>query len=642
MAEPTQPPGGEHLAEGVSANAGPPLACSIVPLPPLQEGALAVLRATISDKEGEYSYHWRVTGPCGFVKDFPEGRDKREVTWNTAGLPAGCYTACVKVTAVQEDSSYPAPCFDCCTDINLLPRPIGAGDVVRVALQRSANRITSDVPLWHVIRRSARALSFDNYLAFIDGLLCGPPRETLGAEKFDRLRCRRFLPFNDADAYRLLKVATEAFVLVNCDVAGRLDLDGQEFSDAEADEILQRIDAGEMSGEEMNKLWRSGLHDARIPGVDDNGKPLPIKTLLYLKLIRDKLPHVRIKLDGIFRDPEGALERQADRCFGILREKLVRPCLLELIWSYWHEEGMLVQTMNAISLRFQNLRGPGEQNPLAFLEIAPLRSLNNLLWGYLQDEQHRLSLGRRANEYAYEYGFTLQGKAVPPLRPADSRSKFLEAFHNLLYLTAIFYKEDDDTTVKADGFPLLNALREVHFVLAEGAHNQFGDLAATARQEMLIQQWLLARPEFREFLPTRLMVDYPEPWMDRVDAMKHLQGWTDVSIYHFNQLAVYGEQILLSVRYGDWSKAVDPAHAANWARSWRGEVQGYMHAYRAVTGVDVTAEVTDVRQAANRNLQPSVHLARRLATQPRGQGRLPPVPGGFRQPAPVSRRSTPG
>jgi hypothetical protein len=632
MPEPTQPPGAEHLAEAVSANAGSPLACTIHPLPPLQQGAVVVLRATIAHGN-RYHYHWCVTGPGDFVHDFPE--DSSQVTWNTAGVPPGCYTAHVTATPAEGTPYY------CSTEINLLPRP-AAGDVVRVALQRTANRITSDVPLWEVIRRSSRALSFDNYLAFIDGLLCGPPPRELppGADVFDRLRERRFLPFNDADAYRLLKVATEAFVLVNCGVAGGLDL-GVKFTDDEAAEILQRIDAGGLDGGGMRKLWQSGLHNARIPGVDDNGATAtPIKTLLYLKLIRDKLPDVRIKLGDIFRDSDRALEQQADNCFGILREKLVQPCLLELIWSYWHEEGMLVQTLNAISLRFQNIRGPGDHNPLAFLEIAPLRPLNNLLWGYLQDEQHRLSLGRRANEYAYEYGFTLQGKAVPPLRPADSRSKFLEAFHNLLYLAAIFYKEDDDTTVKADGFPLLNALREVHFVLVEGSHNQFGDLPATARQEMLIQQWLLARPEFREFLPTRQMVDYPEPWMDRVDAMKHLQGWTDVSVYHFNQLAVYGEQILLSVRYGDWSRATDPAHAANWARSWRGEVQGYLHAYRAVTGVDVTAEITDVRQAANRNLQPSVHLARRLAAQPRGHGRLPPVPGGFRQPVPVSRRLT--
>ena len=48
-------------------------------------------------------------------------------------------------------------------------------------------------------------------------------------------------------------------------------------------------------------------------------------------------------------------------CFGILRDKLTKPCLLELIWSYWHEEGMLVQTINAITRRFQNVRGPQDQ-----------------------------------------------------------------------------------------------------------------------------------------------------------------------------------------------------------------------------------------------------------------------------------------
>ena len=88
----------------------------------------------------------------------------------------------------------------------------------------------------------------------------------------------------------------------------------------------------------------------------------------------------------------------------------------------------------------------------------------------------------------------------------------------------------------ADGFPVLNALKEVHLILSQGAHNQFGDLPSTARIEMLMQQWLLARPEFREFLPTRIMVAYPEPWMDRVDAMKKLQGWTDTSVLHFRNL----------------------------------------------------------------------------------------------------------
>jgi hypothetical protein len=234
--------------------------------------------------------------------------------------------------------------------------------------------------------------------------------------------------------------------------------------------------------------------------------------------------------------------------------------------------------------------------------------LNSLLWGYVQDEQHRLTVVRRAYEYSHEYGLALEGKAVRALRPSDSRSKFLEAFHNLLYLCTIFFKEDDDTTVVADGFPVLNALKEVHYILAAGAANQFGELPSTARQEMLIQQWLLARPEMREFLGGKIMVPYPEEWMDRVDNVKSMRGWTDVSVIYFRDLAVYGEQVVLSVRYGAWSITNNPAQAANWARYWRPEIQAYMHAYRAATGVDLTAEPVN-------STLPSVLLLRRLATQ---------------------------
>ena len=196
-----------------------------------------------------------------------------------------------------------------------------------------------------------------------------------------------------------------------------------------------------------------------------------------------------------------------------------------------------------------------------------------------------------------------------------TRSKFLEAFHNLLRVTNTFYKQDDDTTIKADAFPVLNALKEVHLILTEGQHNQFGDLPSTARVEMLFQAWLLARPEFREFLPTRISVAYPEPWMDRVDAMKKLQGWTDTSVMHFRNLGVFGEQILLGIRWGFWSDVQEPVQAFNWARAFRPQIQGYIHAYRAVTGVDLTAELVDTQVEAT---MPSMLLRQRLSAQQRG------------------------
>jgi hypothetical protein len=496
-----------------------------------------------------------------------------------------------------------------------------------VTMRRSASPFTNDLLLWVVIRKTTEAISFTRYNEFMEKVLCqGQLNSDPAIGRFDKLRDRRFLPYNDTDAYRLLKVATEAFMIVNCGVVLNDFVDEFNQADVEA-ELLREFRNLSIDGDLQNfgDKWEVFLEEIFLKVVNGTTD----KTLPYLARIREKLRDVDITdlaLPENDRDAVG-LPDLPKGCFNMLRRKFTEPCLLELIWSYWHEEGMLAQTLNAISLRFQNVRGPGGIDPLAMMEIDPLRPLNNLIWGYIQDEQHRLSVLRRVYEYDHHYGLTLYGKAIPEIRTADSRSKFLEAFHNLLYLTAIFYKEDDDTTVVADAFPILHALKEVHFLLAEGAHNQFGDLPSTARQEMLVQQWILARPEFREFLPTRIMVAYPEPWMDRVDAMKSLQGWTDTSVLHFRNLGIFGERILLSIRFGDWGSIEDPIQARNWARFWRAEIQGYIHAYRAATGIDLTAEITDSQQAHARYLQPSFHLRNRLAAQrqhglPQAQSRM--------------------
>ena len=233
-------------------------------------------------------------------------------------------------------------------------------------------------------------------------------------------------------------------------------------------------------------------------------------------------------------DPQN-IEEVLPYCLGVLQYRLTSPSLIELIWSYWLEEGMLVQTMNAIARRFQNRRG-SPNDPLGELEFDPLRPLNNLIWGFIQDEHSRLTVPRRAHEYMHHYGLSLMGKGRTRIsvRPTADRSSS-KGFHNLLSAAARFFRDDSDTTVIADAFPLLNALKEVHLILAEGAHNQFGDLTWTARAEMLTMQWMLARPEMKEFLRGRYMVPYQEEWMGAVDSMKKLQGWTDTTVTHFSR-----------------------------------------------------------------------------------------------------------
>jgi hypothetical protein len=479
------------------------------------------------------------------------------------------------------------------------PQPISGN--IGVSLSRTETEATPDLALWTLIRNSTEALSFNNYMEFLDQLFCQPAGENgvvpfekarfgLKTATYQSLKTRRALPFTDSEAYRVLKAATEAFVMVNCGVL-RAPF---AFDPVNDNAYLDRRDIPA----------NGSLEDALVQDYLESvggAKMLP-----YLAVIRRKLPDVPILVPS--------QTEEAELCFGIIQDRLTNPCLIELIWNYWQEEGMLVQTMNVITQRFQNLRGPSVTDPLANTEIDMLRPLNNLLWGYTQDEQHRLTVVRRNYEYDHHYGIRLDGKAVRGMRPADSRSKFLEAFHHLLRLLTTFYKQDDDTTVKADAFPILNALKEVHLILSQGAHNQYGDLPSTARIEMLMQQWLLARPEFREFLPTRVMVAYPEPWMDRVDAMKKLQTWSDTSVMHFRNLAIFGEQLLLSIRFGHWSDVYEATQAFNWARFWRPQAQGYIHAYRAATGVDLSA---DSGNPAGEATLPSVLLRQRLAQQQR-------------------------
>jgi hypothetical protein len=487
-----------------------------------------------------------------------------------------------------------------------------AGATMQVELTRTSATSEADKAqqaLWTAIRTSTNATGFNLFNDYLEKVFCGdkPPKTEPGKTLWTDLENRSKYTFMGVDAYNLLKKATEAFLLVHCGVAIRSEKGVSYTANSSGDEhgpdgntVVTDVDGLDESGR-VGEAWT--YKDA----TESLGNYLKGTTLPYL----DRIVGVLFP-DADPEDPNGTQGKPF--CADILRYRWSCPSLLELIWSFWNEEGGQVQTMNAISLRFQNRRSPNLRDPLAHLKLDPLRPLNNLLWGYIQDEINRLTLARRSYEYAHQYGLALVGKAVPQLQAVDNRSKFLEAFNNLLTAAARFFKEDDDKTIKPDAFPLLNALKDVHLHLAQGAVNQYNDLAWSSRVDMLIQQWLLSREEIREYLGRNPMVAYSEPWMSQVETMKSLQGWSDVSISHFRDLAVFGEQLLLSIRFADWGNIHDTNQAANWARYWRSELQAYMYSYRAVTGVDLSSEVGDSRSAAVRYVQPAI-LHRRRAEQ---------------------------
>jgi hypothetical protein len=570
-------------------------------------------------KDKDITYNWSAHFGSYTAPIAPKDpKNPLVATLQTDGVELGTYS--VKLDLIQGGKSIASQ--EQSGVVKVLPPGTLSGSGP-VTLGRSTVGETKDVSLWVNIRQSTDELSFPKYQEFIDEVMCAGPSslELTQAEREALMRTSgaRGTPFPGVDAYQMLKTATEVYVMLNCRV-----LDEYNFSDPEEVADYNIRNDRNRQASDLKRLW-----DRYLTHV--NGKGPGTTTLPYFALIRRKLGDQSI----IQHNPQ--LQGVVEVCDGIMQQKLTRPCFFELIWSYWHEEGMLVQTLNAIARRFQNQR-TSARDPLGNFDIDPLRPLSNLIWGYIQDEQHRLTVARRAYEYDHHYGITLHGKAVPQLRSADSRSKFLEAFHNLLTACVTFYKQDDNTTTIADGFPVLNGLKEVHLLLAEGAHNQFGDLPSTARIEMLVQQWILARPEMREFIGGRTMVPYTEAWMDRVDGMKKLQNWTDVTVTYFNELARFGEQLLLSIRLGSWTELVDARFATNWVRNWRPEVKQYIHAYRAVTGVDLAPEAVGPR-AADRDLQPSIHLRRRLEVQ---RGRPKADTGGSGSPGRKAARNGDG
>ena len=312
------------------------------------------------------------------------------------------------------------------------------GGELSVTLHRSVTSPTLDQALWAAIRNRTHAISFHRYRHFLNRVLRWEEHEKLPEAIERRLR--------DLGAHRLGVTS----------VARAEDRDGNVSSDWSSACVSAR--------EHSRELELDALGDSARLGAPVKAGELAERLSQYLGH-PPQLPYITRVVETAF--PEYLLHRQAGH--RLLCDRINEPCLIELIWSYWHEEGMLMQTINAINQRFQNIRRPGDHDPLANMAIEPLRPLNNLLWGFAQDEVHRLTVARRAAEYCNLYGFEMRGRAVSGLQVADKRSKFLEAFHNLLYQSSVFFKEDFQTTIIADGYPLLNALKEVHLILAQGA-----------------------------------------------------------------------------------------------------------------------------------------------------------------------------
>jgi hypothetical protein len=252
-----------------------------------------------------------------------------------------------------------------------------------VTLQRSEAGTRPMEVMWWAIKLHTDALSFEKYDAFIHRALCpdeSPPAgndedfadmeiDEVEAGQLDRIAVRTRKPhLPGSEMYTFLKEATEAFLLFNCGYSSDAVF---TLAPGAIDATVNRLGGGATLSH-AKALKR--LQDFMGKGTGNN----------YLATV----------MGNVFSEPRVALE--GPFCLASASRMDV-PCMLELIWSYWMEEGMLNQTVASITRRFQNVRRACRGlDPLAELELDPLRTLSGVLWGYLQDEPSRLSVVRRA------------------------------------------------------------------------------------------------------------------------------------------------------------------------------------------------------------------------------------------------------
>ena len=346
-------------------------------------------------------------------------------------------------------------------------------------------------------------------------------------------------------AYDVLKTATELYMMAECGLLPdetlmtQIEKLGTDAGAAPArrasaaDRELKKLRAMEGNVQGRNKNDVGKLKSSYLSKLSRTIEVVP-----YYQLIIERLEDRPLKPDFV---TDGAWD------YGILRDAATRPPMIELIWSYWHEEGMLRADDGRDARAVPEHEDPGGHDPLAEVRHRSAASAEQPLWGWIQDESDRLTVPRRAYEYDHEYGCRCWAARCRPMRPRRRRSQVpARRSTTCSSVREVFYKQDDDTTVIADGFPVLNALQG-------GAHAARRGSAQPVRRPAMGRARRDADravdagapgdarvPRRADHGRLRGAVDGPgRP--DEADA-----AVDDITITHFRDLGVFGEQILLS------------------------------------------------------------------------------------------------
>ena len=276
--------------------------------------------------------------------------------WDTTGIPPTWYEIEVHFTDSVVTSDSTEITFASGSDTSITVKHALTNTVIS---KSHAPQPTDDQALWAAIRNRTQAIGFDRYATFINNIFCNgsnqmPKQEEVGNYYDYRVQEpnpqggiseqqqrninllkkvnmeKAALSINAADSYSVLRLATQVFLLLESGVHLNLkDKNGLDYLFKEDQERIRLDDPGAAFTTVSTKLEQ------------------------YLDGTQGKLPYLYRILEALLGPYNNDIwAEKLAYCNRILQYRFSCPSMLELIWSYWHEEAMLVQSMNAMTLRF--------------------------------------------------------------------------------------------------------------------------------------------------------------------------------------------------------------------------------------------------------------------------------------------------
>lgn len=481
--------------------------------------------------------------------------------------------------------------------------------LVHVSLKSEATPYTKDQIVWMAIRGGAKSASYSGFNTFVENLFSDTYTAFGNKAIENSFKYSHIQPsdYGWQNTYPFIKAAATLY------------MERAKIKDAITTELV---------GDEKRRIGDGGINESQLKNdlVDYLGSTVPteLSSLPYLQRV---IQRVSSELLKSINESTGVGNSRitGDFTCEYLRQRLQRPPMYDLIWSYWMSLAGLTETMNAVVDCYR--RKSNERTALlSDVRFDLLRPIGNLLSGYARDTEIPITHEEYLVELQAQYGLMLPEHAELDIQGMQSDTSFLGALHNVIGGSGKLLRDRLNKTLDVDTHSLGRILGNMNVRLAMGAHNQLWEVTRRIRRDMLVQQWILSRPEVTEFLRVPAMVDMREGWMSALAAYRDRKNQQSRSasrsgnygsvsgnssqsalvVQQFHRLACKSEIMVLGARWGGWSNEdMVGKSAEGWLNEVQHDIKDYISDYREVTRlVNLDVETADPQALALREMQP--------------------------------------